>query len=192
MKNICVYCGSNPGNRPEYIVAAKQLGTELVKRDIRLIYGGADVGIMGAIADQVLSLGGEVVGVMPQLLIDKEVAHTNLSELVVVDSMHQRKSTMEQLSDGFIALPGGLGTLEELFEILTWAQLGFHNKPCALLNIEAYFDYLCVFIKHAATEGFIKSTHADMLISKTDPAALIQAMENYTAPKAGKWINKAL
>jgi hypothetical protein len=192
MKRICVYCGSNSGNRAEYISAAKELGKEFVKRDISLIYGGARVGIMGAIADQVLALGGEVIGVMPQALIDKEVAHTQLSELIVVESMHQRKSKMEQLSDGFIALPGGLGTIEELFEMLTWAQLGLHNKPCAILNIASYFDPLCGFLEHAATEGFVKPSHAKMLLIKTNPIELLNAMDHYNPPKGDKWINKKL
>jgi len=192
MKRICVYCGSNFGKRTEYIIAAKKLGKEFIKRDITLVYGGAKVGIMGAIADQILALGGQVIGVMPQSLIDKEVAHTGLSELIVVDSMHQRKSAMERLSEGFIALPGGLGTIEELLEMLTWAQLGFHQKPCAILNIEAYFDCLLEFIKHAAKEGFIKSSHAGMLITHTEPDALLSSMENYLPPQGEKWIHKAL
>ncbi len=190
MKNICVYCGSNSGNNPQYIVSAKLLAKALASQNIGLVYGGASVGIMGALADTMLDLGGKVIGVMPQSLVDKEVSHPGLTELKIVNSMHQRKALMAELSDAFIALPGGLGTLEELFEMLTWSQLGYHNKPCAILNIEGYFDGLLNFLAHAVTQGFIKTSHAQMLIKETLPEKLLSVMNNYQAPRVEKWISK--
>jgi len=154
LKNICVYCGSSPGRLKAYADAARALAEALVSRNIGLVYGGASIGIMGAVADHVLQLGGKAVGVIPEALMRKEVAHYRLSELYVTQSMHERKMRMAELSDGFIALPGGLGTLEELFEIWTWAQLGFHDKPCGLLNVEGYYDPLIEFLDHAVTEQF--------------------------------------
>ncbi|MCP4722847.1 MAG: TIGR00730 family Rossman fold protein, partial [Desulfobacteraceae bacterium] len=156
MKKICVYCGSSPGRHPEYVAAARFLAEELLSRKIGLVYGGAHVGIMGEIADTVLKGGGEVIGIMPRALVDKEVSHPGLTELKIVDSMHQRKAMMADLSHGFIALPGGLGTIEELFEALTWAQLGFHKKPCGLLNARGYYDHLSAFLDHTVEEKFVK------------------------------------
>ena len=190
MKRICVYCGSNPGNLPEYLDTAEQLAQELVRRNIGLVYGGASVGIMGRIADTALDAGGEVIGVMPKSLVEKEVSHSGLTQLKVVDSMHERKSLMAELSDGFIALPGGLGTLEELFEVLTWAQLGFHQKPCALLNVKNYYAHLSLFLDHALTQGFIKNVHRDMLLVKEDPETLLDCMDAYVAPAVTKWLGK--
>lgn len=178
MKKICVFCGSSPGKQPEYIEVARKLAVALTKREIGLVYGGASVGIMGEIADAVLSSGGEVIGVIPQALVDKEVSHKGLSELKVVASMHERKAVMAQLSDGFIALPGGLGTLEELFEVLTWAQLGFHEKPCGLLNVNGYYDQLCFFLDHAVEEEFVKTSHRKMLLTGDSPEALLSLMES--------------
>lgn len=190
MKNICVYCGSSSGKSPEYIESARLLGKELVKREIGLVYGGATVGIMGEIANTVLSESGKVTGVIPQSLADKEISHTGLTELKVVDSMHERKAIMADLSDGFIALPGGLGTLEELLEVLTWSQLGFHKKPCALLNVNQYYDGLRTFLDHAVNEEFLKSTHGEMLLVESNPSTLLDLMTDYQAPSIDKWIGR--
>lgn len=190
MKSICVYCGSNPGKRPAYQSAAKNLGVALAKNGISLIYGGASVGIMGLLADTVLAEGGEVIGVMPQALVDKEVAHHGLTELKVVQSMHERKAMMVELADGFIALPGGLGTLEEIFETLTWAQLGFHQKPCALLNTEGYYDHLTRFLAHAVEQRFIKDNYQEILLVDATPEALLASILNHTPPAPSqKWIS---
>ncbi len=190
MKKICVYCGSSPGRRPEYIDSAKALARELLARHIGLIYGGASVGIMGEIADTVLAGGGEVIGVIPQSLVDKEVSHSGLTELKIVNSMHERKAVMAEISDGFIALPGGLGTIEELFEVLTWSQLGFHKKPCALLNIKQYYHSLSLFLDHAVKEKFVKPIHREMLLVEEDPAILLDAMKEYSPPAVDKWIGR--
>lgn len=196
MNRLCVYCGSSPGKSPDYTDAAKSLAAALVDRNIGLVYGGANVGIMGQIADAVIACGGEVTGIMPQFLVDKEVAHHGLTDLKIVHSMHERKSLMEDLAEGFIALPGGLGTLEELFEVLTWAQLGFHKKPCALLNIRNYYDHLAVFLDHALEEQFIQPSHRNMLLVDDDPSRLLNAMEDYQSPMSalealnGKWIGR--
>lgn len=190
MKKICVYCGSSSGKSPEYIESARLLAKELVKRNIGLVYGGASVGIMGEIADTVLAGGGEVIGVIPKSLADKEISHNGLSELKVVDSMHERKAIMAELSDGFIALPGGLGTLEELFEVLTWSQLGFHKKPCALLNVKQYYNGLTTFLDHAVSEEFVKPIHKEMLLVESDPIQLLNAMLNYNPPSVDKWIGR--
>ncbi len=190
MKYICVYCGSSPGRSPEYIDYAKVLAKELVTRNIGLVYGGASVGIMGEIANTVLDGGGEVIGVMPQSLVDKEVSHNGLTELKVVNTMHERKAIMAEISDGFIALPGGLGTIEELFEVLTWSQLGFHKKPCSLLNIKQYYNNLSHFLDHAVEEQFIKPIHREMLLVEDDPSKLLDAMEKYNPPAVDKWIGR--
>ena len=190
MKKICVYCGSSPGKSPEYIGSARALARELVTRNIGLVYGGASVGIMGEIANCVLAGGGEVVGVIPQSLVDKEVSHDGLTELIVVGSMHERKATMAKISDGFIALPGGLGTIEELFEVLTWSQLGFHQKPCALLNVKKYYSSLCSFLDNAVEEQFVKSVHREMLLVENEPFKLLDSMESYTPPAVDKWIGR--
>ena len=190
MKRICVYCGSNPGKSAEFLQSARTLAGELVRRDIGLVYGGASVGIMGEIADTVLAGGGEVIGVIPQALVDKEVSHSGLTELKIVDSMHERKEIMADISEGFIALPGGLGTIEEIFEVLTWAQLGFHKKPCALLNVKGYYDKLTQFLNHAVAEGFIANTHREMLLVEEEPHRLLEIMAAYTAPAVDKWIGR--
>ncbi len=190
MKRLCVYCGSSPGSQPDYSAAAKNLGCALVKRNIGLVYGGASVGVMGVIANTVLGEGGDVIGIIPQHLVDKEVAHTGLSDLRVVKSMHERKTLMAELSDGFIALPGGLGTLEEIFEILTWAQLGIHQKPCGLLNVCDYYRSLIDFLDHAVAERFIKGVHRTMLLVEEQPERLLEHFERYKAPAVGKWVDR--
>ncbi len=190
MKKICVYCGSSPGLRPEYIAAARFLAEELLARNIGLIYGGAHVGIMGEIADTVLSGGGDVTGIIPKALVDQEVSHKGLTELIIVDSMHERKAMMADLSDGFIALPGGLGTVEELFEVLTWAQLGFHKKPCGLLNASGYYDHLSAFLDHSVSEGFVKDAHRSMLMVEENPITLLDRFATYEPPRVNKWIGR--
>ena len=190
MKRICVYCGSSPGRLPEYLESASTLARELVSQDIGLVYGGASVGLMGNIADTVLENGGEVIGVIPKSLVDKEVSHTGLTELRIVQTMHQRKAVMAEISDGFIALPGGLGTIEELFEVLTWSQLGLHKKPCALLNVKQYYDSLSSFLDHAVEERFIKSIHREMLLIEDRPDELLKSMLAYSPPQGDKWIDR--
>ncbi len=190
MKRVCVYCGSSPGKLPEYLESACDLARELVRRDIALVYGGASVGIMGKLADTVLEEGGEVIGVIPQSLVEKEVSHGGLSELKIVASMHERKSLMADISDGFIALPGGLGTIEELFEVLTWSQLGFHQKPCALLNVKQYYDSLSAFLDHAVTQEFVKDIHRNMLLVEEQPDKLLEIMAEYDPPVVDKWVER--
>ena len=187
MRRVCVYCGSNTGNSPRYADAARELADVLVRHELELVYGGADKGIMGVIADAVLERGGAVHGVIPKMLTAKEIAHEGLSELHVVASMHERKTMMAALSDGFIAMPGGYGTLEEIIEIITWGQLRFHDKPCGLLNIEGYFDHLLAYLDHAHHAGFLRRENRDMLLVDSDPAGLIQQFERYTAPHVEKW-----
>lgn len=191
MKSICVYCGSSHGRQDAYSSAAHDLAKSLVDRNLRLVYGGASVGIMGMVADAVLQLGGQAVGVIPEALARKEVAHTNLTELHVTQSMHERKTLMAELSDGFIALPGGIGTLEEIFEIWTWAQLGLHRKPCGLLNVKGYFDSLTTFLDHAVAEQFVKKPHRSMLIVEHEPRALLDRFASYEPPTIQKWVEKA-
>ncbi len=190
INSICVYCGSSPGRIEAYGSAGCALAKSLVSRNIRLVYGGAGIGIMGMVADQVLKLGGQAIGVIPKALAHKEVAHKNLTELHVTQSMHERKMLMAELSDGFIALPGGIGTLEELFEIWTWAQLGFHNKPCGLLNVEGYYDSLIGFLDHVFAEQFVKKDHHAMLIVETNPDALLDHYINYQPPAVRHWVGK--
>jgi uncharacterized protein (TIGR00730 family) len=190
LKSICVYCGSSPGRLNAYSTAARALAAALVEQNIRLVYGGAKVGIMGMLADAVLQLGGEVVGVIPESLVQKEVAHTGLTELHVTQSMHERKTRMAEFSDGFVALPGGIGTLEELFEVWTWAQLGFHDKPCGLLNVEGYFDSLALFLDHAVDEQFVKQPHRSMLIVESDSKKLLERFRNHVPPVIAKWLDK--
>ncbi|MEM1174913.1 MAG: TIGR00730 family Rossman fold protein [Pseudomonadota bacterium] len=189
MRRVCVYCGSNRGVRPVYAEAADALATVLVNHDIELVYGGASAGIMGVIADAVLERGGRAHGILPRTLMKKELAHQGLTELHIVNGMHERKSMMAALSDGFIALPGGFGTLEELIEIITWGQLKFHDEPCGLLNVDGYFDSLLAFLDHAEQEGFLKPESRSMLIAESDPVRLIQRFERYTAPVVEKWID---
>lgn len=190
IKSICVYCGSSIGRLEAYAESAKALAETLVKNKITLVYGGAGIGIMGMLADQVLMLGGQVIGVIPKALAHKEVMHKNLTELHITESMHERKTLMAELSDGFIALPGGIGTLEELFEIWTWAQLGFHQKPCGLLNIESYYDSLIQFLDHILAEQFVKTHHRNMLIVESDPEKLLNQYINYQPVPVKQWVSK--
>lgn len=187
-QRVCVFLGSNHGQRPEYREAAARVGRLLAERGIGLVYGGASVGLMGVLADACLEAGGEVVGVMPQALVDREVAHYGLTKLHTVHSMHERKAKMAELADAFIALPGGAGTLEELFEVWTWAQLGLHAKPCALLDVAGYFTPLVEFLDRMVTEGFVKSPHREMLVVERDPVALLDRIADYDAPTVTKWI----
>jgi len=188
MHRICVFSGSNLGVRPEYQQAAHALGQELALRGLGLVYGGASVGLMGVVADAVLAAGGEVIGVLPRGLFSREIPHKNLTELREVGSMHERKALMADLADGFIALPGGYGTFDELFEIMTWAQLGLHSKPIGLLDVADYFSPLLALIAHASKEGFIPPAHTNLLLQAKDPVALLNRFEAYT-PSAGssKW-----
>ena len=187
LQRICVYCGSNASNDPAYSAAAEELAGVLVDAGIELVYGGAHKGTMGVLADAVLSRGGAVHGVIPQLLEEKEVAHTGLTALHVVASMHERKSMMAALSDGFIALPGGFGTLEELIEIVTWGQLRFHEKPCGVLNVKGYFDRLLAYLDHAQAEGFLKAENRAMLLADDTATGLLQQFEAYRSPTVEKW-----
>ena len=186
MQRICVFCGSSPGAIPAYTTAARKLGKTLADRKIALVYGGGNVGMMGQLADAVLGNGGEVTGVIPRAIADMEVAHTALADLRIVDSMHARKALMAELSDGFIALPGGLGTLEEFMEVLTWAQLGFHVKPCGLLNVNGYYDRFLGFIEHVADQQFIQPGHRQLILVADEPEALLAKFEQYQAPELDK------
>jgi len=190
IRKICVYCGSSPGKNPAYSLAAKSLAKSLCDRGIGLVYGGAAIGVMGAVANAVLEAGGEAIGVIPKSLAVKEVAHDGLSELHVVASMHDRKAMMAELADGFIALPGGWGTLEEIFEILTWAQLGFHNKPCGLLNVEGYYNGLIDFLENAFEQQFVNDLCRPMLMESREPDALLDQFAAYKAPKVRKWMGE--
>lgn len=187
MKRVCVYCGSSSGNQEAYKAAARRLGRAMLDRGLSLVYGGARIGIMGEIADTVVKGGGEAIGVMPRSLADREIYHPGLTRLKIVNSMHERKAMMADLSDGFVALPGGLGTIEEIFEVLTWAQLGFHRKPCALLNAIGYYDHLSAFLNHTVAEGFVNTDSRSMLITESDPDTLLERFDTYDAPVADKW-----
>jgi uncharacterized protein (TIGR00730 family) len=186
MKRICVFCGSSPGALPEYTAAARELGALLAARNLTLVYGGGNVGMMGQLANAVVENGGHVTGVIPESIMKMEVAHTGLDDLRVVDSMHTRKALMAELADGFIALPGGLGTLEEFVEVLTWAQLGFHAKPCGLLNVAGYYDSLLDFINHTADQLFIQPEHRGLILEEATPAILLDRLATYVAPQLDK------
>jgi uncharacterized protein (TIGR00730 family) len=188
IRTVCVYCGSSPGRQAAYSEAARALASVLVERDIGLVYGGGRVGLMGALADAVLEAGGHVTGVIPRALASKEVAHDALSELIVTESMHARKTIMADRADVFIALPGGIGTLEELFEVWTWTQLGFHQKPCGVLNVGGYFDALIAFIEHAVNEQYLRPSHRDILLVERDPGALLDRLAAYEQPEITQWI----
>lgn len=189
MKRICVFCGSSKGVRGEYAAAAKALGQAFVRRNISLVFGGSNVGLMGVIADTVLEAGGEVIGVIPQGLVAKEVAHQNLTEQHIVNSMHERKALMAELSDAFIAMPGGMGTFDEFCEILTWAQLGIHQKPCGILNVENYFTPLLTMFDHAMNEGFLRDTHRALVLEAREPEQLLEALAKYQPQFAEKWLD---
>ncbi len=182
MKRLCVFCGSAVGRQPAYANAARELAALLVDRGIGVVYGGGSVGLMGAVADAVLAKGGEVIGVLPRGLARKELAHSGLSELHLVDSMHERKALMASLSDGFVALPGGLGTLEEVFEVLTWAQLGIHRKPVGLLDVAGYWTGLVTLLRHAVAEGFVRPEYADLLLVESAPAPLLDRLLAWQPP----------
>lgn len=190
MKRLCVYCGSSPGRGPVYTQAANRLGEALASNRLGLVYGGASSGVMGAVADALAAAGGEIIGIIPKDLLKKESPHAGLTDLKVVGSMHERKALMAKFSDGFVALPGGLGTLEELFEVWTWGQLGFHRKPCALLNVNAYFAPLIDFLDRAVEEGFVKAEHRSMLIVETEPDDLIRRLRSYQPPEVPKWLDR--
>lgn len=190
MKRICVFCGSSSGARPEYADAARTLAGLLAGRGIGLVYGGGNVGLMGILADAMLAAGGEVIGVIPRSLLLKEVGHRGVTELRVVETMHERKALMSELADGFIALPGGFGTLDEFFEILTWAQLGFHGKPCGLLNIAGYFDDILRALDHAVAERFLRPQHRELVLADTGTTALLSQLEAYAPHHDDKWIRE--
>jgi len=192
INSICVYCGSSPGRQPEYVQAAQALGAEIGKRGIRLVYGGARVGLMGEVARAALTAGGKVIGIMPKALVDQEIACVSEIELRVVNDMHERKAAMADLSDGFIAMPGGFGTFEEFFEVLTWQQLGIHAKPCGLLNIQGYYDGLLSFIDHAVEEMFIHHSNKDLILASKDSAQLIEQFLEFQPVKMNKarWVRE--
>jgi uncharacterized protein (TIGR00730 family) len=187
MKRLCVYCGSNYGKSDAYREAARRAGAFLAEAGITLVYGGGKVGLMGAVADAVLSSGGEVIGVIPQSLAERELAHYGVTKLIVVDSMHQRKQTMANLSDGFVALPGGIGTMDELFEIFTWAQIGIHEKPFGVLNVNGYYASLFRFLEKMVEEGFMRQGHLDSLILEEDISILVSRMRSYSPIIVNKW-----
>lgn len=187
MKSVCVYCGSSPGFRPEYTEAAKVLGRMMAEQGLSLVYGGGKVGLMGIVADSVLAHGGTVIGIIPDALMQKEVGHRGLTELHVVRNMHERKQMMADRADAFIAMPGGVGTFEELFETFTWAQLGYHDKPVGLLNVAGFYDGMLAFLNHAVGEGFLKQVHADMLHVSTQPQDLLGKLAAAPRVRVDKW-----
>lgn len=187
IKSIAVFCGSSPGHDPIYMETARELGQRLAHEQITLVYGGAQVGCMGAVADACLAANGKVVGVIPEKLKKVEIAHTGLTQLYVVKTMHERKAKMADLADGFVALPGGAGTLEEWFEVFTWAQLGYHHKPCGLLNVNGYFDPLIALLDHIVQQGFMKQAYREMIIIESTVDQLIDAFKAYTPQHAAKW-----
>jgi uncharacterized protein (TIGR00730 family) len=191
VRRICVYCGSSPGRDPAYADAAMAMGRTLAERGLGLVYGGGHVGLMGTVADAALGGGAEVVGVMPQALVDREIAHRGLTELRVVGSMHERKLLMAELADGFVALPGGMGTLEELFEVYTWTQLGVHAKPLAMLNVRGYYDRLVAFLDHAVAERFVTAEHRAMLVVAREPEEVLEGFAGWRAPDRPKWLGRA-
>jgi uncharacterized protein (TIGR00730 family) len=189
IRRLAVFCGSNPGARPDYVEAARALGRLLAQRGIGIVYGGSNVGLMAALADAMTDEFGDIIGVIPRMLVEREVANKALTDLRIVDSMHQRKAMMAELADGFIALPGGIGTLEEFFETWTWGQLGMHAKPCGLLNVAGYFDPLLEFLDHAVAERFVRDAHRAMVVVESEPAALLSRFERYEPPRVVKWLN---
>lgn len=191
MKRLCVFCGANAGRGSRYLEAAAVLGTTLARAQIGVVYGGAGIGLMGAVADAAREAGGEVIGVIPQNLMAREVAHRHLADLRVVSSMHERKAMMAELSDGFIALPGGVGTLEELFEVWTWSHLGLHRKPCALLDVDGFYSGLSGFLDHVDREGFLREGVRDMLLIDDDAARLISRMQDWRAPQTPQVLTRA-
>jgi uncharacterized protein (TIGR00730 family) len=191
MRRICVFCGASPGARTEYTQATMELARLLVGDGIGVVYGGGGVGLMGALADAVIAEGGEIIGVIPGALVDREIAHRDVPDMRVVGSMHERKAEMAELADAFIALPGGIGTLEELFEVYTWAQLGLHHKPCALLNVAGYYDGVASFLAHAVDERFLRVEHHEMLMVESEPGLLIERLRKFEPDAAlPKWIDR--
>lgn len=190
MRRICVFCGSSGGSRPEYAAAARSLARELAARGHGLVYGGGNVGLMGVVADAMLEAGGEVVGVIPHTLMAREIGHTGVTTLHIVDSMHERKALMADLADAFIALPGGIGTFEEWFEAVTWTQLGLHRKPCGLLNVHGFYDQLIRFMEHSWTEGFIKPETRAIVRYEAEPVALLDALDGVDLPVVPRWISR--
>jgi uncharacterized protein (TIGR00730 family) len=190
LRALCVFCGSNPGRDPVYERVAREMGELLAHRRVRLIYGGGGIGLMGAIAKAAMAAGGEVIGVIPHALRAKELAYHQLTDLHVVDTMHERKQLMADLSDGFVAMPGGFGTFEEFCETLTWAQLGLHNKPCAMLNVAGYYDRMLAMFDHAMNERFVQAHHRQMIIAESDPARLLDAMAAYHGPPTEQWLTR--
>ena len=190
MRRICVFCGSSPGSRPEYRAATEELATELVHRNIGLVYGGTHVGLMGVLADAVLRAGGEAVGVIPENLMAREVGHRGLTKLHVVPSMHERKALMADLSDAFVALPGGFGTLEEFCEVVTWAQLGLHAKPCGILNVMGYYSSLLAMFDHAVQERFLKPENRGLVLARDSVSELLQALEQWRPVHVEKWLDR--
>lgn len=190
MQRICVFCGSSAGERPAYTEAARQTAQALVERGLGLVYGGGRVGLMGIVADRMLELGGEVIGIMPRALVEKEIEHRGLTELHVVSSMHERKAMMADHADGFIALPGGFGTFEEFCEVLTWAQLGYHSKPCGLLNIADYYAPLLALFDQAVTEGFVRAEHRSIVLVDETPDRLLAQFAAYEPPTIPKWVSR--
>ncbi len=191
MKSLCVYCGASNGVARVYVDAAQALARELVGARIALVYGGGNVGLMGVIADEVMRLGGDVTGVIPQALTEKEVGHRAVTRLHVVDDMHQRKAMMAELSDGFIAMPGGIGTLEELFEVLTWSQLGLHDKPIGLLNVNGFYDGLITFAGHLVGQGFLRPAHAELMMHEAEPARLLARFAAFVPDRSVKILNRS-
>jgi uncharacterized protein (TIGR00730 family) len=190
MKRVCVFCGSSVGRNPRYAEAARRTGVTLARRGIGLVYGGGSVGLMGAVADAALEAGGEVVGVIPKALQLRELAHARLTKLHVVASMHDRKAKMAELAEGFVALPGGMGTLEELSEVLTWAQLGIHARPCGLLDVDGYYRPLVAFFDHAVAEGFLRPEHRRLVLVADDPDALLDEFAAWTPPPVQRWMDR--
>ena len=190
IQRLCVFCGSSSGARPVYAEAAAQLGRDLAKSKISLVFGGGRVGLMGILADSVLAAGGQAIGVMPRALVEKEIAHTSLTELHVVESMHQRKSLMADLADAFLLLPGGFGSWEEFCEVLTWLQLGIHRKPCAILNVAGYYNGLLSLADHALAEGFLRPAHHKMVIVADHPQAALSQLASASIPSEVKWVGE--
>ncbi|MCB0835547.1 MAG: TIGR00730 family Rossman fold protein [Bacteroidetes bacterium] len=191
MKNLCVFCGSNAGADPIYTQAAQELGKLMAERDMTLVYGGGNVGLMGVIADECLNHGGKVIGVIPNFLQDKEVGHDGLTKMIVVKTMHERKQIMADLSDGFVAMPGGFGTMDELCEILTWSQLGLHSNPIGLLNINGYYDHLKILFDHMVDQRFLHPQNRATVLSHSQPAQLLRMMDQYEPPDVEKWLDRA-
>jgi hypothetical protein len=190
LQSVCVFCGSNKGSGAVYAEAARSLARALARSGLRLVYGGGSIGLMGVLAEAALAAGVDVTGVAPRRLLEREVVHADLTTLHVVESMHERKAKMAELADAFIALPGGYGTLDELFEALTWAQLGYHRKPCGLLNVAGFFDRLAGYLDHALTESFLTREHRDMLVVADDPDVMLESLKNARLPQGSKWIGR--